>query len=390
MSKYLHPKYFFLGVIVSFSLCCITGFIVSKKAWFNQFSRFILPIVPQTLYYPTANELLETVRHMADHNQILVVIGGSSILRGCGQDPDELWSTELQRLLGNRFKVINFATDAATPYSFGGVAFRMLRKEYPKIIFVGSASPFNGQGSMQGNEPYDYLFWDAYYKKLFEPYNNENKIIKQIRKKEIMTAKGADLQIVSFLDSLFYFRNLWNFISYNLMFTMYSEYEYDRPYQPRKNFFDTIVPNKEKLIKEQYSQEHIEYDQKVLKSIITTNVDFSKNSFQIKDAVRLSAREGYAVVFEPQDRSKILWVQTSYNNTIISTLPKNFKQAYWFYINESGHMIESLGYNFLNVGENFSRYDFFDFGHLAGPGGKKLAARIAVKVKKISELNGYS
>ena len=143
MTTYLRPKYFLGGFVLGFVICCAAGYVISSKARLNHFSRFYLAIEPQTLYYPTASELLQTVRHKVPKDKILVLVGGSSIFRGAGQDPNEIWTDNLQQLLGDKFKVLNYATDGASFSSYGGVVFRMLREEYPKLIFVAAAYQFN-------------------------------------------------------------------------------------------------------------------------------------------------------------------------------------------------------------------------------------------------------
>jgi len=158
---------------------------------------------------------------------------GSSIFRGDGQVPDELWSVKLQQLLGEKYKVINFASDGTSFPSCGGVVFRMLRQKHPKIIFVAAAYQFNAEGKMDSIPPYNYFFWDAYYKRLFHPYTKEVILINDLRKSEMSNPEGLELHLMSILDSYFYFRNLWNWLSYRLVFTVFSEYEFKSPYLPR-------------------------------------------------------------------------------------------------------------------------------------------------------------
>ncbi len=393
MLGYLRPKYFFLGFFLGFILCCVSGYVVSTKARFHHFSRFFRAIDPQALYYPTASELLVTARHDVRPEQILVLIGGSSVFKGDGQDPDELWSDELQKLLGNKFKVLNYAADSASFSSYGGVAFRMLRKEHPKIIFVAAAYRFDSEGGMDGTEPYQYLFWDAYYKKLFQPDKKEAELIKHMIKKQIKTTAGAEMHIFCFLDSFFYFKNLWNGVTYRLFSTAWSEHLFQNPLRPRRVYHDEpLAPDYKKLVIKTYNHDE-EYFKKYVEliKVIATGlvVDLSKAPLQIREETVHNAREGYDQVFQPADRSKILMVQTAYNTFIIAATAPPVQKAYWFANDQSALLLKALGYHALNVGKDFIRSDFTDFGHLTGSGGKKLAVQVAKKVKYIAKLNGY-
>ena len=388
MTKYLNPKCFIFGILIGFIFCCIYGYFISRTADLGQFSRFYRLIQPESFYYPTASELLETARHSVAKDKILVLIGGSSVLRGTGQDPDEVWSDTLQQLLGDQYKVLNYAADGASFSSFGGAAFRMLRQEYPKIIFIAGAYQLNSEGRMDGLPPYDYLFWDAYYKHLFSPSQNEAEIIKKIRKEEMSSKEGMELHLMSFLDSYFYFRNLWNWVSYHYLFTMFSEFVYNHPFKPRHIYHEELLdpPLEKRFIDEESFRNY----QKIIQQTVVGQInDFSQNPLQIKPNVLASAMDGYDKVFQPEDRNKILMVLTTYNTRIIASIPKKFQNGYWT-TNEQTHiLLKNLGYHVIDVGKDFSGDDYLDIAHFRASGGKKAADQVAAEVKKIAELNGY-
>lgn len=392
MKKYLCPKYFLLGICLGFLLCSSLGYWVSKKARLHHFSRFFDAIDPEALYYPTASELLGTVRHDVSHDKILVLIGGSSITRGTGQDPNELWSLELQSRLGNKFKVINYATNAASLSSYGGVVFRMLRNEYPKLIFVAAVSQFNPGSNINGLEPYDYLFWDAYYKNLFNPYAQEAQLIKKIRKNDLKTAKGMELHIANFLDSFFYFKDLWNWISYHFIFTVWSAYNFSTPFKPRHDYYEKpIDPKYKKILLEVYrDKEHLQIYTKLIKSIETKVVlNKQHQPLQVNSSVILNSLDQYRNIFQSQDRAKILCIQTAYNPYAFSLLSNDIKKIYWFYTDQSRFLMESLGYSVLNVGKDYADNDFLDLTHFTASGGQKLAIETAAVVMRLAKKNKY-
>ena len=157
--KPLTPAPFFVGLLAGLLACSLAGRIAAVSTSFHDFDRFFRAIQPQTQFYPTMSELIATARRKARPEQTLVIIGSSSILRGTGQNPDELWSLELQHLLGEEFAVLNYAIDQAAMTAFGAAAFRALRPLYPSIIFVALADPW-GSSPIDGHDPYRYVFWD--------------------------------------------------------------------------------------------------------------------------------------------------------------------------------------------------------------------------------------
>jgi len=392
MTKLFRPAYFLVGFILGLLFCSLVGYYVSTKARFHHFSRFFMEISPQTLYYPTASELLQTARHEVSKDKILVLVGGSSIFRGVGQDPGDAWTTELQALLGDKYKVLNYASDGASFSSYGGVAFRMLRQEYPKIIFVAAAYQFNSEGFMDGLPPYDYLFWDAYYKKLFKPYKKEAELIEQLRKEEMTTKDGVEKHFMAYLDSLFYFRNLWNWVGYQLLFTMYNENNLRTPFQPRRKYHEALFDPKYKkvLYAANHDAAHVKQYKDLIR-LITTGIidDITHTPLKIKKSVLSSCIQGYDNVFQPIDRSKILMVQTTYNTRIIGSMPNNIQKGYWVITKISHEAIASLGYPVLDIGQDFVDDDFMDIDHFWPSGGKKLAVQVAKEVKHIAKSNHY-
>lgn len=393
MIKLLRPKYFFFGVLLGFLTCCIAGHYVSTKARFQDFARFFPAITPQSHYYPTANELLATARHDVSHDKILVLIGGNSVFRGVGQNPSELWSLQLQKLLGDKFKVLNYAIDSATMNSFGGVSFRMLSEEYPKIIFVTTTLPLPA-GPIDGSEPYSYLFWDAYYKNLFHPDENIKKTIDHVRKNQLSTAKGAEQHLLSFLDSFFYFRNLWNWVGYHYAFTLRSTYIQYKLFKPRSRYTNQYDKDLQKHIDAHMKDpEKYKSFQKLALSELTTTInryfDFSKTPPQPNELAFTNEIQNFDESFPRRDHAKILCVIVDRNPQYLSILPKKLQIAQKKIINRARSMLERTGYHAIGVGQDFSSDDYGDALHLSTSGGKKLAAQIAKEVKHIAETNGY-
>jgi len=392
MSEHLRPKYFLIGVFVGFIICCITGYYVSTQARLYHFTRFFPAITPEALFYPTASQLLQTARHEVKRDKILVLIGGSSIFRGTGQDPDKLWSNELQKILGDKFKVLNYATNGASLSSYGGVAFRMLKKEYPKIIFVATAYQFDAQGYIDGLDPYKYLFWDAYYKNLFQSDKDEMKIINHLKIAQLKTFSGAEQHISAFLNSFFYFKDLWNWVSYRFFFTTWSDSEFRTPFQAKYLYHDEPTPSDymEILLKTNRDSEHVKTFRKFIKDSMTNVfVDLSQKPLQIVPSIVAWGTKGYNDLFQPGDRAKILLVQPTYNIDIINSVPKKFQTAYWFYTKQSDLMLKSLGYHVVEVGRDFNGNDYLDLSHFTASGGEKMAKQVAREVKHIAELSGY-
>ncbi|MFZ2314365.1 MAG: hypothetical protein WAW86_01730 [Gammaproteobacteria bacterium] len=335
-------------------------------------------------YYPTAKELLITARHKVSRDKILVLVGGSSIFRGVGQNQDELWTNELQKQLGDEYKVLNYANDSATFTSFGAVAFRMLIEEYPKIIFVSSTEWATSEAD--GIDPYKYIYWDAYYKNLFHPDKIEMKEIRALRKKQIFTAVGAEQHIVSYLDSWFYFKNLWNWVGYRFVFSVWDRYVFADPFVAKRRYHDVDLDFKKLKIESDKSHAELGPVAKIIAQGLIDAVDLPSNKFKKVplEGVILS----YENAFSPRYRSNILCVVTTYNPKYVGVFPDKSKQAYKIVLNQSHAIKESLGYHSMIV-KSPPADSYQDLQHLLAPGGKLMATQIAPKIKEIAVAKHY-
>lgn len=386
MKNFLKPRYFFLGIILGFFICCCMGYIVSSKARFVHFSRFFSYISPTLAYYPTANELLVTARHDVGRDKILVLIGGSSIFRGEGQNPDELWSDRLQNILGDQFKVLNFAFNGASLSSFGAVAYRILSEEYPKIIFVSTCS-WGEEVNIDGGNTYGYLFWDAYYKKLFHAHTEEKKIINQLRKSQLRTADGIELHILSYLDSLFYFRNLWNWVGYRLIFTVWNRNVAMTAYKPRRLYLDDVADIKTQVANVNKDDATFKLNIGKLTGAFVARADVS--SMSLRDDIAYSIRSAYQGIFRPRYRKNTLCVLSTFNPKYISALPVMDQKSHEIVLKDTKNIIESFGYNAIIV-RDVTPEDYYDMQHFVAAGGYKIAAQVASRIKSIAINKGYN
>lgn len=385
----LQPKYFFLGIALGFISCCVAGFFISKTARLHHFIRMFDPISATMHYYPTAHEMLATARRHVSRDKILVLIGGSSIFRGTGQNPNDVWSLALQKSLGDKFKVLNYGIDGGSLPTFGGVVFRMLREEYSKIIFVSTCT-YSNPGPMTGSPAYSYFFWDAYYKKLFHPDENEQRTIEKLRREQLQTASGIEQHLLSFLDSIFYFKNLWNWVGYRYLFSVWMRSDENTPFQARRRYVEKITPDLDDIrVKVANDHERFKSEADGFNRMIFRFTDFSKHPLQMNQKKGAEVRKQYEQAFSPRYRPNILCVVVNENPRHIASLSKKAHTGHKFLINKTCTMLKNFGYNTIYIGHDFSPEDYFDGGHLAASGGHKIAAQVATKVKEIAVLNGY-
>src|SRR5215217_551872 len=100
----LATRAFFAGLVVGLVCLSVLGRLVSQQPPLENFSRFAPILSPTALFYPTASEAVALARNSASPDEILVIVGGSSVARGDGQSTGNLWSRRLEEQLGPPYR----------------------------------------------------------------------------------------------------------------------------------------------------------------------------------------------------------------------------------------------------------------------------------------------
>lgn len=384
--SFLKPRYFFSGVAAGLIACSIAGQFISQHFRYNHFTRFFSSISNTLDFLPVAHELLATAQHKASTNKILVLIGGNSILRGDGQNEDELWSLRLQKKLGNQYQVLNYGFNGAQFTAFGGVAYRILSEYYKKIIFISTCS-FSEATDIDGGKNYGYLFWDAYYKNLFHPNAVEAKQIKRFRSLQLKTNNGIELHLMSYLDSKLYFRNLWNWVGYRYFFTIWNKNAYPLPLQARRHFRDIKVDIESLAATTRKSTERFKGELDGLHALsFATQVNFK--SHHLSNIKQTELHEMYDQIFSERYRPNTLCIFPTYNPRHISKLSLEEQKAYKILMEDAAVLTNLLGYNTMTT-KNLTPNDYIDHRHPVKSGGNKIADQTAKEIYMIAKKLGY-
>ncbi len=371
------------GVAFGFGLCCVAGRVVSKRPMFEHFLRFHGPISPEGLFYPTASELVSYVEATVPKSKYLVVVGGASFFRGAGQNPDELWTRELQRLLGDDYAVVNYAMNNGGVTSCAGVAFQILAREYPRIAFVSNASPVSVD-QVDGGPLYRYVFWDAYYKGMLALPFPWSEGVRELAQAERADREGLELHLGKWIDHLTFACDLWTYIGYRDFFTVWSNLSPQALATPRREFTDATIPNL--LEMQQVMRKKADY----ISNAEQTNKDFASKGF-IRNAQSEWERDPVAWevisdlstgMFPLALRSKCFLVLIRANSFYMKTLTAEewTRREEVYRLGEEA--FTNTGYRVIQLPDaDFTADDFIDEGHYLASGGRKVARAVAERIR---------
>jgi hypothetical protein len=391
-------RIFLVAFVITLIGMSLLGRWCSEQNLYPHFTRFHQLIYPESLYYPTISQLRALVKHrLQDRNKIGVIVGGSSVFNGVTQTPKELWTNHLQELLGDRYEVINLALRSGSIQGGGGITAQSLLNEGYKIIFTSDISLINFFWPFDGGDVFNYFLWDALYKGLIKNYPPLQNEINRFRKGQTQI---NEVKLRMWLDSIFYFNDLWTTIGYKYFFTVWNMLSAGNsplaPFtKPRAQFPDPETNYEPKPVPERYeaieasNDRAIQIEQDAIVDACTGLHDLSQGSW-VPYQLRIEALDyQFKAIFPEHFRSHTLVVMPYRSRYYFDTLKPSYRDCWKSSIALASERLQRAGYWATGVGENFTAEDFGDGVHLVASGGVKLAEAIAPKIQEIALRNGY-
>jgi hypothetical protein len=369
---------FLLGAALGFVGCCLAGRLVSRRPLFEHFVRLHPGIDLESGFYPTASELVSQVRGTVPRSKILVLVGGASYFRGAGQNAAELWTLELQRLLGSRYAVINFASDQAGATAFGGVAWQALARDYPGMIYVSSGSPVSPD-PVDGGAAYRYIFWDAYYKDLLPPSAG----LRALARTELQDPATQELQLGKWIDRFSYSCDLWTFLEYRFGSTVWSDATASSPFRARRRYPDPIDPNLRQEQQDFRNNRDYARNYEVGNRAFATAgfVQGADGAWQPVPGAFDPVATAAAAMFPARLRASCYIVLVRANPYFMRSFTADDRRRLDTIYLEGQRAYERAGYHVVQLWPaDFSADDFMDGGHFLASGGRKVAQAVAAQI----------
>jgi hypothetical protein len=391
----IHASAFLSGIVFSLVLFMLMGRLISSRnIYASSFQRFHHFLTPETLFYPTASQLLSLAqsRFQADKDRkIAVIIGGSSVFNGVGQSTSKLWSSQLQALLGQEYQVLNLAMRAGGPAEAGAITAQgLLKRGYHRLIYILDVSP--GESSPpDGYSIHKYLFWDAYYKDLLLKDPSRDSYLHTVS----FNADDMEMHRLARLDSLFYFNDLWTSLGYLSLFTVWNSIIAGQSPQDGLHWLgarrlvadDNYEPSS---MAQRYRPELFAHEMEIVKDQCIAAFKLDLNKLEMDLGFWRSLTQQAKIMLPDPLKQRSLVVVRYDSPYYRQHLPRLEQQCWHQAVKETIHRYQELGYFAANFDKDFNSLDYSDRVHLAPSGGFKLATRIASEVEKIAQKLGYT
>lgn len=397
LDRLVAPAPLLAGAVLAFVACCVLGRVLSRLNQYKYFTRFHFALDPRSQFYPTASQVLALARARFQPNKVAVIVGGNSVLNGIGQLPGRLWTRELQNLLGDGYTVLNLGMPAAHPYEFGEVVAEMLATDQKKLIYVTDVGISMCLGDPDGYL-YRYFYWDAYFKGLL-PSAPEREACLAAQEAD-RQAKGNDgiRELIQGrrLDSLLFFQDLWTTCGLKSFSTIWGPVLGGYATTPRQDILDWG---------EQWRPPEKRYppaeDAPNLQLVRGYLGGLGGQVFSMPlppgarpkglsvTAAASPLAQTFRDCFPEPFRSRSVVLVLSESPYYVDRLENAVKGDYRWRLERAAEVLEGAGFAALAVGNDFTADDFSDRLHLSDEGGRKLAHKVAPKVRALAARLGY-
>lgn len=397
-----------LGAVIGFGGLCVLGRRAAHEDYFPGFVRFMRWTAPDTKFYPTVGEMMSIVRTKAKPSQVLVIVGGNSVLRGVGQPPDKVWTKTLQANLGPGYAVVNLAFNGSGVTDGAAVAAEALRQEYPRQIYIANAAP-TLPPAPDGTGVYRFVFWEAQAKGLLidDPARNAAIVLSnknpQVKNPPAGGGEGLqELRTREWLDHLFYFQDFWNkvaFVHFNSVWGAYSPglKEFLRP---RHSYADPEPDRTTFSLADRYIPANLDAE-------MINVIGCSQYAYGVVDATGFHEQKdasgqwtlyapswdqfsaGIKGAMPPELKKRTLILMSRSSPYYIQKLKPDEQERDNLAYLHAVEMWKAGGYDSIDYGKDFTVDDYGDRTHLAPSGGFKLAALVADKIREMSRNLGY-
>jgi len=397
LCRKLSPACFFTGVVLGVIICGLLGRRAAEVDIFHDRSRFFFKVSPEAYVFPTLENLCSYVEGKASRSKILVLVGGSSIPLGVGQQNAVLWTDMLGQRLGDRFCVVNVSFRAAKHTSIVVPLAEELSGKYSKIIMVSDTIPTDDPGWLQYNEsayayPYDYIPWQRWIRGGFASHPERNKeFFKALRSPSEKIRTHATEEVVrALLERASYSSNLWNLIGYRYFFTIYSRLLMPGTpfWTPRESIPDDDTPAESRAPIPARFENAAAAAESVMQGMFVGRVRVSpEGRFSYVEA---PAKEALAARIPDEDfRSRLLFIVASKASYFVGRLSSEDRARYEFAILGWVDALREAGFRAIPLGLDYSDEDYVDTSHFSEKAAPKMADDVMREIQKIAKSKGW-
>ncbi len=367
----MKPLPFFAGVLVGLAALSWAGAHVRSAEWTRQFTRFHRLINPESNYFPTVRQI-EQIVDDGPQDKVFIIVGGTSVFYGAGQPDAVMWTRRLQRLLGERFRVLNFAQRAGKSNEFGNVAAEILLQRGGRVIYLADGMPneFAVPYRVAIYKPEIVEAWARGYLIPWQPRDDLFRLRLGLAPDPLQS-----VLLQATFDRVLNFNDFWNYFEFQIANLNWTPFLADSMFAARARRHDNEVDVPPPYL---YPDD--------------LEVRNARSWIIPEDA---GARWAYVMglteaAIPPELRRITLATIHLSSPRILNQLPADEHAAFVATARKHADELRKAGFAETAIsGIDYNERDYVDRAHLSVSGGDKLAAMLAPKVLALAQSLGY-
>jgi hypothetical protein len=387
---FIVPWALFLGCLTAFAACCMAGRRCSETHVLTRVHRFHQLLTPESLFYPTASQVKQLAMARTRKSRINVIIGGSSVLNGCGQQAHELWSDKLAEILGPEYRVVNLGFRAALPGEFGALGAEMIMNRR-RVILLTDVPPGGGDSTAVDGRMHRYFYWDAWYKRLID----RKLPLRQAGVAALLNERKSDptffeLRAGARLDSACFYNDLWNAWTYTQGGTIWNTLCRSDSFKARMLVPDNEPKPPTKEVRHA-AADRVHDVQRLSNHVAPPRMEKDSHGQWLVPSHRaLSIQKNIDASFPNAElRRRTIAIVTSYEPSGLAGMTHEQREQFAAVSNFVEERLMAAGMRCARMDGQFTDDDFADYVHLSASGGEKLAQKVAPIIRELAATLGY-
>jgi hypothetical protein len=373
--------------MIGFITCCCLGYFAGNFNQFGKIARFGLVLGPESSFFPTIRQFVSYALANSGDNKTIVIVGGSSILNGVGQNSQELWTKKLQEKLGTKYSVLNLGLRSCGTYEGGYFVAEALLKKSKKVIFV-TGSPPAGTISPLGFPIYAHLYWDAKYHHLLYDFPERDQAIAESEKAlpddQWTPDKLNELKLSRMFNTILNFSDFWNTIGYRYFYTIYSPATSSAPFSALKRLPETEGFERFPTPEPKLAMSTIRSNSSNMFDWDVREHCWQKNTKAWNGFTR-TIRTNVAPPLRPNTLVLLMYYNPKYRSQLTQSEQDRDELSYEL----AETALRNEGLEAVRAGADYKPEDFRDTKHLSPSGGARLANLVADEVERMAKKLRY-
>jgi lysophospholipase L1-like esterase len=399
LDRIISAKPLLAGVVVGLAACAYGGHSVGRVNLFKNFDRFTEETDYRTNYQPSANQVRSVMRSKVRSDQIAVVVAGNSVLLGCGQSPEGVWTHQLQAELGDQYRVVNVALPGLTPSEFGTVGAEMLYKDgHTRMIVLTNTwvAPIAAMGEPDGRPIIQWFYRDAAARGLLLDHPERDARLAQPLKVRVDGATNQlqrdELERQAAIDRWLNYRDLWNAFEYKYGVTMWCKPLAKTWWQARKRYPDRD-PLREPALPAVLEKGVPQIVPPLRTSLVHMRPIVRRPNGELIPWHQLGgpfpSEEGLRTNFPAPIRERMIVVASRLNPYYLDQLTADERITYDALAAAMTPIYARAGVQVHEVGRGYTYLEYFDHAHLTVAGGRRMASELAPLIRQKAAKLGY-